>query len=156
MASVYNKQLQNIVKEYVAAGLRWPATVRDMARWAIANKKWEPQPSTIIDQCADHLSRAMAEEYISDPQGRSVRAKHAARIEVGGKQETLWADIRTAPRSHMETAFRQRRGQILGECRQLKSDVDSYNANATPDNPIPLVLDFTVDLAEEEALAAGA
>jgi hypothetical protein len=94
----------------------------------------------------------MAEEYISDPQGRMVRAKHAARLEVQGRQETLWADIRTAPRGHMETAFRQRRGQIVGECRQLKRDVDSYNQNASLDNPIPLVLDFTYDVAEEEAL----
>ena len=123
-----------------------------MARWAITNRLWEPQPSTIIDQCADHLSRALAEEYIDDPQGRSVRAKHAARIQIDGRQETLWADIRTAPRSHMETAFRQRRGQIFGECRQLKADVDSYNENVTPDEPIPMVFDFTYDLAEEEAL----
>jgi hypothetical protein len=52
----------------------------------------------------------------------------------------------------METAFRQRRGQIVGECRQLKRDVDSYNQNARIENPIPLVLDFTHDIAEEEAL----
>jgi hypothetical protein len=156
MASVYTKQMQRIVRQYIDAGQRWPATTREMARWAIANRLWEPQPSTIVDQCADHLSRALAEEYIDDPQGRSVRAKHAARVEVDGKQETLWADIRTAPRSHMEAAFRQRRGQILGECRQLKADVDSFNQNASPDNPVPLVLDFTYDLAEEEALTAGA
>ena len=54
----------------------------------------------------------------------------------------------------METAFRQRRGQILGECRQLKSDVDSYNQNASPDSPIPMTFDFTDDLAELEALAS--
>jgi hypothetical protein len=70
-----------------------------------------------------------------------------------GTQTTLWADIRTAPRKHMEMAFRQRRGQILGECRQLKSDVDSYNENVTPGHPIPMSFNFTYDL-EEEALAS--
>jgi hypothetical protein len=123
------------------------------ARWTIANRLWAPQPSAVIDQCADQVSRAMAEEYIKDPQGRLVRAKHAARIKVGDEQATLWADIRTAPRPHMETAFRQRRGQILGECRQLKADVDSYNQNAAPAEPIPMIFDFTYDLAEEEAIA---
>ena len=54
----------------------------------------------------------------------------------------------------METAFRQRRGQILGECKQLKADVDSYNDNASPTNPIPMVFDFTYDLAEMEAIAS--
>lgn len=97
----------------------------------------------------------MCEEYITDPQGRTVRAKHAARVEdANGKQTTLWADIRTAPRKHMETAFRQRRGQILGECRQLKSDVDSYNQNALTSNPIPMSFNFTYDLAEMEAIAS--
>jgi len=90
----------------------------------------------------------------TSPQGRTVRAKHAARVEdANGHQTTLWADIRTAPRKHMETAFRQRRGQILGECRQLKSDVDSYNENASPGIPIPMSFNFTYDL-EEEALAS--
>lgn len=153
--STYTRQMQRVVQQYIESGQKWPATAREMARWAIANKLWAPQPSTIVDQCADHLSRALAEEYIPDPQGRLVRAKHAARVEVGGRQETLWADIRTAPRGHMETAFRQRRGQILGECRQLKKDVDSYNQNATPNDPVPMILDFTNDLAEEEALAAA-
>ena len=156
MATVYMRQGQGIVRDYIAAGQSWPATARDIARWAINTRRWQPQPAAIVDQCADYLSRAMAEEYINDPQGRVVRAKHAARIDVDGRQETLWADIRTAPREHMAVATRQRRGQILGECRQLKVDVDSYNQNFSPDDPIPLVLDFTYDLAEEEALAGSA
>jgi len=154
MATIHTRQMQHIVRRYREAGQKWPATTHEMAKWAVAQKLWAPQPSTIIDQCADHLARAMREEYITDPQGRAVRAKHAARVEVSGEQATLWADIRTAPRNHMETAFRQRRGQILGECRQLKSDVDSYNQNASLVNPIPMVFDFTYDLAEMEAVTA--
>lgn len=146
--------MQRIVTRYIEAGQKWPATTHEMAIWAVANRLWAPQPSTIVDQCADHLARAMREEYITDPQGRAVRAKHAARVEVNGAQTTLWADIRTAPRNHMETAFRQRRGQILGECKQLKADVDSYNQNASPDNPIQMIFDFTYDLAEMEAIAS--
>ena|SRR5947208_9451029 len=155
MATIYTRQMQDVVAKYREAGEVWPASAHQIARWAISRKLWAPQPSTIVDQCADHLVRAMREEYITDPQGRAVRAKHAARVqEPDGSQTTLWADIRTAPRKHMETAFRQRRGQILGECRQLKSDVDSYNQNASPDSPIPMTFDFTDDLAELEALAS--
>ena len=32
--------------------------------------------------------------------------------------------------------------------------MDSYNENRTPDQPIQLVLDFTADVAEAEALEA--
>lgn len=146
--------LQDIVRQYQAANQPWPATTRDMAQWAIENRLWAPKPSAIVDQCADQLARAMREEYITDAQGRRVRAKHAAsQPGTGGEQMVLWADIRTAPHQHMAMAFQQRRHQIVGNCRQLKMDVDSYNQNRTPEQPIQMVFDFTYDL-EELALAA--
>ena len=53
----------------------------------------------------------MRDEYITDAQGRTVRAKHAAQFE----QTVLWDDIRTAPREHMEVALQGRRKMILGD-----------------------------------------
>lgn len=149
-----SEMLQDIVRKYRAANQPWPATTRDMAQWAIENKLWAPKPSAIVDQCADQLSRAMREEYITDAQGRRVRAKHAAaQPGKGGEQMVLWADIRTAPHQHMAMAFQQRRHQIVGDCRQLKMDVDSYNQNRTPERPIQMVFDFTYDLEELELAA---
>jgi hypothetical protein len=95
----------------------------------------------------------MREEYITDARGRRVRAKHVARVTEGGKQLNLWADIRNAPREHLLVAFKQRRQQIVGDCRQLKLDVDSYNSTRGAKHPIPMVFDFTADLAEAEAAA---
>jgi len=71
----------------------------------------------------------------------------------GDEQTNIWDDIRTAPRSHMQAAFGQRRNQIVGDCRQLKADVDSYNDAHEGDFPIQLSLDFTRDIAELEAMA---
>jgi len=51
----------------------------------------------------------------------------------------------------MAIAFQQRRQQIVGDCRQLKTDVDSYNENRNDGVPINLVLDFTQDVEELEA-----
>jgi hypothetical protein len=62
--------------------------------------------------------------------------------------------MRTAPREHMEVAFQQRRQQIVGDCRQLKWDVDSYNQNHNAGEELQMVFDFTLDLEEIEALAA--
>jgi len=92
----------------------------------------------------------MREEYVTDPQGRRVRAKHVAIIEQNGEQMAFWADIRNAPREHMQLSFQQRRHQIVGDCRQLKADVDSFNDNSTKEEPINMVFDFTLDLAELE------
>jgi hypothetical protein len=98
----------------------------------------------------------MSEEYHTDPQGRAVRTKHARRVREKGQQAFLWDDIRTADRTHMQMAFQQRRQQIVGDCKQLKTDVDSYNDNRSPDDPIPLCLDFSDDVAEAETLEAVA
>ncbi len=151
--ATYSKQLQKIVTRYLEANQPWPATAREIAAWAVQNRLWELQPSAIIDQCTNQLSRAMREEHITDPQGRTVRAKHVAKVERNGEQVSLWGDIRTASRQHMQIAFKQRRQQIVGDCRQLKTDLDSYNENKIADNPIQISFNFTYDLEELEALA---
>lgn len=53
----------------------------------------------------------------------------------------------------MKISFQQRRQQIVGDCRQLKVDVDSYNDLNLDEEPIQTVFDFTMDLAELEAAA---
>ncbi len=52
----------------------------------------------------------------------------------------------------MEIAFQQRRRGIVGDCKQLKSDVDSYNQNFNSAAAIQVIFDFTEDL-EEATLA---
>ena len=132
----------------MANGEPWPATTHQIAAWAIHKKLWAAKTSSLIDQCADHLARALREAYITDPQGRKVWVKHAARIKQGKRQLTLWADIRTDEPKYMQIALQQRRQQILGDCHQLKTDVDSYNQNWNPGRKIQMVFDFTTDLAE--------
>ena len=149
------EQLQAIANEFMDEhdGM---VTAREIAEWAIANGKWKQQPAAILRQCADEFASAMREEYIKDAQGRSIRSKHAARFSRNGVQTVLWADVRKAPRRHMEIAFQQRRQQIVGDCRQLKLDVDSYNANWNSGQPIQMVFNFTDDMAEAEAQAVRA
>lgn len=54
----------------------------------------------------------------------------------------------------MQQAFAQRRGQIVGDCHQLRLDVDHYNAARKDEENIQLVLDFTDDV-EEMLIAEG-
>ena len=39
----------------------------------------------------------------------------------------------------MEIALKQRRQQIVGNCKQLKTDMDSFNENRNPGKPIQMV-----------------
>lgn len=68
-------------------------------------------------------------------------------------QYTFWAIMGFAQHEHMEKAFAQRREQIIGDCVQLKTDVDAYNdINKDRRAPIQLVLDFTEDVAERQEI----
>lgn len=127
-AKTYKDQCRGLVDAYRAAGNAWPARANNVAAWAIREGLWEPPRSSIVSRCAKDISDAMRDQYFTDAQGRRVRVFHAATETVGGKQMTLWADIRTADEKHMRVAIQQRRQQILGECRQLKIDVDSFNS----------------------------
>jgi hypothetical protein len=101
----------------------------------------------VINQLSDEIANAWREEYRTDRLGRRYRAKHAVRG-YGPQQHTLWADMDTAPRLHMERAFSQRRHQIVGDCVQLKTDIDVFNDKRSDEEPFNLVLDFRDDVAE--------
>lgn len=155
MARTYNEQMQDIARVYREAGEEWPTTLKHIAGWAIGQGLWQPHPTLLLSKCAEDLGRALREEYITDPQGRRVRAKHAARMDRDeGEQGALWDDIRTASHEHLKIAFQQRRQGIVGDCHRLKIDVDSYNDNRRPEVPIQLGLDFTNDVEEMETVAA--
>lgn len=148
----YTEQLQQIWKLYEAADRPLPATAKEVAAWAIDTGLWQPRPADIIGRCAEDLARAAREEYRTDAKGRRYRAKHPAKVVKDGQLRFEWADIDTAPRDHMQRAFALRRKAIVGDCHQIKVDIDHYN-DARPDEPpIQLILDFTDDVAELEAL----
>lgn len=102
------------------------------------------------------MGSALREEMATDDTGRRYRVNHHVRISREGVQYNMWAQMGYAPHEHMEISFAQRREQVIGDCVQLKTDVDVYNRlNAGVRPAIQLVLDFTDDVAErEEQLAA--
>ena len=103
------------------------------------------------DALADEMARALREEYAKDKQGRRYRVNHAVRVTRRGVQYTMWAMLPTAPRTHMQRAFVQRREQVVGDLVQLATDVEVYNDMNKGIEPIQLVLDFTHDVEERRA-----
>lgn len=149
----YAEQLQDIIEQYRRAH---PDVVqlrmREVASWAMANGLMHPSRRDAISLCAHDLARAASQEYYTDAQGRRVRKKHAVRqlIEEEGKpkQLVLWADITNAPPEHMHMSLQQRRTGIVGDCKQLKTDLDSYNDNNVHGAEIQMSFDFSEDLQE--------
>jgi hypothetical protein len=149
--ATYTKQMQQIVDEYRLARQPWPASAKTMAEWAINTGRWQMPASAVLNKCASDLADAMREEYYTDPKGRRVRLLHPAATRRQGVMFTEWDDIRTATRQHMLVSFQQRRKAIVGDCRQMKVDLDSYNEFRSKEQPIQASFDFTMDLLEIEA-----
>lgn len=151
-ALTWTDQLQRLLRKYHDREEPGRFALRDVARWAISNGEWEPSHEDVVSLLTKELSRAARLAHHKDPQGRSVRTYHAARVEQNGEQRTLWDDMATADRPHMELSLKQRRQGVVGRCKQYKTDVDSYNDNHNPGLPLPCILDFTDDVAELETL----
>lgn len=149
MATKFTKRtktelMQDIINDYIAETGDSEWDMKDIARWAIKNNRWELSPTNIVQKCAQELSRAARDEYYEDPQGRRVRRKHPIR----GEQGVLWADIETAPPEHMKISLQQRRGYIVYDCVQLRKDLDSYNDNNKHGAVIQMCFDFNDDVNE--------
>lgn len=146
----YNEKLQAYWQQYKEAGHEGPASAKDIAAWVVDQGIWKPRAADIVKVLAEDLSRAFREEYRTDARGRRYRAKHPMRVTKDGAQLFLWDDMATASRDHMERAFAWRRQQVVGDCHQLKIDVDVYNDQNPAAERVQLILDFTNDVAELE------
>ncbi len=150
MLTVRERNL-SIVNQYIASGELWPAEPRTIAKWALNKGAWQPPLETLVSQAAEEFTDAMRNEYFIDGKGRRARVKHAARVKRDGKQITLWGDWNSSPQ-FMAISFAQRRRLVVGECDQLKTDVDSYNEFGNKAEPIQMNFNFEFDLAEREAV----
>lgn len=124
-----------------------------IAAWAIREGLWQVPRTSAVDQLASDIARSMREEFITDPQGRSVRLYHARRVtekldDGEERQMVLWDDIRNAPPEHMQISFQQRRHAVLGDVIQLERDVASYNDNYNSGPQLQFSYNYEEDLAE--------
>jgi hypothetical protein len=142
-----NDQLVRIVEDYRAFGGTWPATRDQIAGWAVANERYKLTHGMAVSQCAERIGRAMGLQHVKDSKGRSVRKYYAARIRENGQLVMKWDDL-NAERPFMEMAAANRRNQILGQCWQLKNDMDSFSERRCPDQPIQMDFNFNLDLEE--------
>ncbi|MBN9468271.1 MAG: hypothetical protein J0J10_05820 [Bosea sp.] len=147
----FAEQMQRIFERYNTEVDPSPVSLDEVAVWAIRQGLYRPEPRDITKLCREALAESLRQQKRTDAEGRKYRAKHSVKMNVGGTQMNLWADIDNAPRSFMEKSFSQRRKSIIDDCFQIKQDVDHYNEVHASERPIQMVLDFTDDIAEIEA-----
>jgi hypothetical protein len=149
--SAYANQVKSYIERYQEEiggdGLVDPHAV---AEWAYRNGLHKPSVRTVVDAIAADIAQQFREDYRTDAKGQRYRAMHAVRSKKGEKTMSLWADMddERAPRDHFVRSFAQRRQQIVGDCFQLKTDVDVYNTKDSAQKPIQVPLDFARDVEE--------
>ncbi|HUQ93942.1 MAG TPA: hypothetical protein VM120_19845 [Bryobacteraceae bacterium] len=148
------ESLQQAWHQYEATHNHLPTSTREVYAWAVSRGILELPNIDPLDIGADQMAQALRTEIKTDAQGRRYRVNHAVRATRSGVQYTFWGVLGYADHGHMERAFGQRRDQIIGDCSQLKTDVDVYNELNTGKRPeFQLVLDFTDDVTEREIAA---
>ncbi len=137
-----------IVKQFEEEHQRKPFDLHEVYFWATDKGLWHPPIDLVERKFIEEVAIALREEYITADDGSRVRYYHAV---TRGRQGALWANLHNGSKDHLFEAFTQRRGQSLGDCRQLKSDIDHCNQKRFDDLPIQMSFNFDADLAEEEA-----
>ncbi|QDT96279.1 hypothetical protein [Gimesia aquarii] len=148
--NTFLEKMQKYTDEFFEETGKTTVTTKELAVWAITTNRWEPPMDLVVKKCQEDFARAMREQHINNERGQPVRVKHVARIRSGDQQLYLWGDIRNMPQEHMEISFQQRREQIVGECKQLKRDVDFYNEQNIGAEKYQMVFDFREDIEEGE------
>lgn len=149
----FREQMNAIFDLYAAEVSPEPTTLEVVADWAVARGLYQPNLRTVAQMCRDDLADSLRQDRRIDRKGRSYRAKISVRESIGGVQTSLWSDADLAPRMFVQKSAMQRRRAIAHDCFQLKQDVDHFNDERGGDDPLPLPLDFTEDVAELEAEA---
>lgn len=146
------ERLQKAWHHYDDGRSHLPSGAREACEWAVAEGLLKLPEVDPYDVLAGEMAQALRAEYATDEKGRRYRVNHAVRVTKAGVQYTFWAAMGFAPYDHMEKAFTQRRESIVGDCLQLKTDVDVYNDMTKGEHEtIQLILDFSEDVAEREA-----
>ncbi|MGI8568622.1 MAG: hypothetical protein ACR2KT_05900 [Methylocella sp.] len=148
MLTTKTEQLQYVYHSYEAEHDHLPTSAREAVECGVREGLVELPLIDPYDVLAAEMAKALREEYAVDERGLKYRVNHAVRVTKAGVQYTFWATMGFAPRAHMEKAFAQRREQVVGDCLQLRIDVDAYNNLNKGEAPIQLVLDFADDVAE--------
>jgi hypothetical protein len=137
-----------IVKQFESEHSRLPFDLHEVYSWASTSGLWYPPLDLAERRFVDEVSSVLREEYITADDGTRVRYYHAV---TRGRQGALWANLDTGSKEHLFEGFSQRRTQSLGDCRQLKNDIDYCNRKRFSDAPMQISFNFDADLEEEEA-----
>lgn len=130
-----------------------PVDPKKVADWAYDEGLWVPKNVHPKEVLRRKLCRAFRHEYMTDPQGREVRANYAVveeeMTEDGPKRRAKFYPNFKAPPEVARQSLALDRKTALATVMQMTIDFDSYNDNNEFGVTLePLDLDFNKDIEE--------
>jgi hypothetical protein len=149
-------EIEYVMEQYYKAHPEEDSTepIPDLiAEWAYKKGIWKRPPVDPVVALSRDISRYLRNEYVTDPQGRTVRKNHAVFIEVhtpsGPKKRSIWKELFHAPVEHMKASFQLRRRAAFRDVQQLHFDFESYQENNVLGAQLePMDFDFNKDIEE--------
>ena len=92
----------------------------------------------------------MREDYIEDEQGEPVRNRHAYKTDKGPEQKVMWFLMEEATPEKMRLSAGWRRRGLQAGCFQLDRDLNYFNKNYNPGEPLEVSYDFSQDVVERQ------
>lgn len=141
-----DQEMQRFIRFYREKTSKDEWDMHEVAKMA-SEMGWKlPIAPSPVDLLARAFSKAArSETRIDNETGQRYRVNHAFTADDKG-QVTLWVDIDTAPRKHMQKSVTNRREQVVGDLVQLTFDVEHWNRVNPTVEPLDVPLDFTFDV----------
>jgi hypothetical protein len=111
----------------------------------------KPYTQDVIALLANQISRALRSIHKTDAQGRVVRAHYAVPIRKDNQLTFEWFKPENMSYEEMLASSQYRRGMIYNDCKQLKTDNDSWNDNYSDGKQIKMDFNFNLDLLDADA-----
>lgn len=130
-----SRKMLYLVEQYTKAHPKASSPIDPdvVATWAIKTGLYKPQPVDPQQLLRRQIKSALRDDYIEDPQGRTVRANQPEMIEVktpeGIRWRSRWYKTFEMPPEKMRAAGQLRRRGAFNDVLQIHIDFESYNAN---------------------------
>ncbi|HMD55423.1 MAG TPA: hypothetical protein VKJ65_12820, partial [Phycisphaerae bacterium] len=144
--SEYTRQLLTIVDQYVKETGNKNSDMKAVAAWGYERNLIRPAVRDLISQLAHDLARARARDCIADENGEPVRMRHAYVETRGDKQYRFWFRMEDGTPEKMRLSAMSRRNGSLMDVMQIVRDVNYFNKNHNPGDPIQLDFNYNKDI----------
>jgi hypothetical protein len=145
----YDRLIEQMIVDYVAATGDQEWSREKVARWAIEQDRWEQRQANAVKELSRVIGRVARKTTFTNEDGDEVRKYHSWR--PGPKQPTFWSSMEAITPEHMRESINARRDKLVDGAVKVTIDAEHYNKHHNPGDPIVVDPDLSRDVREKRA-----